>query len=308
MVFCAFTNKGLFFYICTMPKLHSRNTEEQILMQNDFFPKFLFLILGIVFSIQNISAQNDRKDSASNVATAAVLDSLQVDSIQSISQDSTQMRADSLEALEKFVNNFDVLREVGFLLWRNRDLAKKVYNAYPNLFVIKGYYPSYAVRFHGLSATAFEVGIVKGKRDLFKPLTFSNWHASAAYLLVPDSRAIKEPTDYTFGLNVGYGKAKGLYCYSIDAQAITSFYGNVNYSIRPEVGVSILGTWNLTYGYSIFLNDNYLNLPKSTITLRFTPQSFRKNLIKKRDHVLQTLIVDYPRFVKLGLDLKKLRK
>ena len=262
-------------------------------------------------SIQNISAQNDRNDSASNIATTAVLDSLQVDSIQSISQDSTQMRVDSMEALEKFVNNFDVLREVGILLWRNRDLAKKVYNAYPNLFVIKGYYPSYGIGYHGLKlfgTNTFEFGIVKGKRDLFKPLTFSQWHAAGTYYFVPDSRAVAEPTDYTFGLNVGYGKAKGLYCYSIDAQAITSFNGNVNYSIRPEIGLSILGTWNLTYGYSIFLNDNYLNLPNSSITLRFTPQSFRKNLIKKRDHVLQTLIIDYPRFVKLGLDLKKLRK
>lgn len=294
-----------------MPKLHSRNTEEQILMRNDFFPKFLFLILGMLFSIQNISAQNDSRDSASTQATTSVFDSAQMDSIQSISQDSTQMRADSLEALENFVNNFDVLQEVGLLLWKNRDLARKVYNAYPNLFVIKGYYPSYGMGLQGLKlfgTNTFEFGIVRGKRDLFKPLTFSNWHASAAYLLVPDSRAIKEPTDYTFGLNVGYGKAKGLYCYSIDAQAITSFNGTVNYSIRPEIGLSILGTWNLTYGYSIFLNNNYLNLSNSSITLRFTPQSFRKNLIKKRDHVLQTLIIDYPRFVKLGLDLKKLRK
>jgi len=272
---------------------------------------FLILILSMLTSIQNISAQNDRKDSASNKATTAVFDSTQVDSTQSISQDSTQMRVDSMEALEKFVNNFDVLREVGILLWRNRDLAKKVYNAYPNLFVIKGYYPSYGIGYHGLKlfgTNTFEFGIVKGKRDLFKPLTFSQWHAAGTYYFVPDSRAVAEPTDYTFGLNVGYGKAKGLYCYSIDAQAITSFYGNVNYSIRPEIGLSILGTWNLTYGYSIFLNDNYLNIPNSSITLRFTPQSFLKNLIKKRDHVLQTLIIDYPRFVKLGLDLKKLRK
>ncbi len=294
-----------------MPKLDSRNTEEQILMRNDFFPKFLFLILGMLFSIQNISAQNDSRDSASNQATTAVFDSAQMDSTQSISQDSAQMHADSLEALKQFVNNFDVMREVGILLWKNRDLAKKVYNAYPNLFVIKGYYPSYGMGLQGLNffgTNTFELGIVKGKRDLFKPLTFSQWHVAGTYYFVPDSRAIKEPTDYTFGLNVGYGKSKGLYCYSIDAQAITSFNGNVNYSIRPEIGLSILGTWNLTYGYSIFLNDNYLNLPHNSITLRFTPQSFRKNLIKKRDHVLQTLIVDYPRFVKLGLDLKKLRK
>lgn len=199
--------------------------------------------------------------------------------------------------LQKIIDNADVIYEVGKLLWKNRDLAKRVYKSYPDLLVIKGYYPSFGYQYQGSSL--LELGIVKGKRDLLKPLTFSEWRLSAGYYFMPTSSP-------NFSLNLGYGKSAALYTYSISAQSITAFNKQPTYAIRPEVGLSILGSWSLTYGYSIFLNNNYLNLPNSVFTLRYTRQNFRKNIIKKRDEVLRTLIVDYPKFVKLGLDIKKI--
>jgi hypothetical protein len=199
--------------------------------------------------------------------------------------------------LQEIIDNADVIYEVGKLLWKNRDLAKRIYKSYPDLLVIKGYYPSFGYQYQGSSV--LELGVVKGKRDLLKPLTFSEWRLSAGYYFLPTSSP-------NFSFNLVYGKSAAFYTYSISAQTITAFNEQSTYAIRPEVGLSILGSWSLTYGYSIFLNNNYLNLPNSVFTLRYTRQNFRKNIIKKRDEVLRTLIVDYPKFVKLGLDIKKM--
>ncbi len=242
------------------------------------------------YSDSNTITYSDSLSDTANSITVVYADSLS-DTIKYEAELSHQLE------LQKIIDNVDVIYEVGKLLWKNRDLAKRIYKSYPDLLLIKGCYPSIGYQYQGSSV--LELGIVKGKRDLLKPLTFSEWRLSAGYYFLPTSSP-------NFSFNFGYGKSAALYTYSITAQTITAFNNQPTFAFRPEVGLSILGSWSLTYGYSIFLNNNYLNLPNSVFTLRYTRQNFRKNIIKKRDEVLRTLIVDYPKFVKLGLDIKKI--
>jgi len=109
-------------------------------------------------------------------------------------------------------------------------------------------------RYNGL-----EVGVAHAERDGF--YHYNNVHLCGELLFGNAGPSM-------FGVKAGFDSSFAIFLFSGQA----AYYGNSKSStflIRPEIGLTVLGFCDLSYGYNLFLAEDSLNIGRNVISFRF---------------------------------------
>lgn len=179
-----------------------------------------------------------------------------------------------------------------------KGLYKYIKEEHEDLLSIKGQHLQIGYSYFGVHA--LEAGISKGKRDVMKISKYSNWHLLGMYLTTP-------VTQYG-GLNFGYTSSGLFTCKSVETMLITNGSGKTDFIVRPEIGLTFLGSVNLSYGYNFTLGKQDISdINPHTIHLKFTFQSLKKNLVLKFHSIRYVLEKDADRLKSLGIPMPDLK-
>lgn len=179
-----------------------------------------------------------------------------------------------------------------------KGLYKYIKEEHEDLLSIKGQHLQVGYSYFGLHA--LEAGISKGKRDVMKISKYSNWHLLGMYLTTPN-------TQYG-GVNFGYTSSGLLWCKSVETMLVTNGRGKTDCIIRPEIGLSFLGSVNLSYGYNFTLGKRDItDIQPHTVHLKFTFQSLKKNIVSKFHSIRYVLEKDAERLKTLDIILPDLK-
>lgn len=176
--------------------------------------------------------------------------------------------------------------------------SKEVYQIvkrdYSSLFEMNGYHPHLDYTLQGINT--FHLGLGYGKRNLFKPTIYSNIHGG---LIVTSSQNYSP----NFGVNIGYTKSKLATFWGIEADALNHSNNGLSLVVRPEIGLTIIGSFNLGYGYGFNLSNSNNSMGGHTLTIRYTHQFLQKNIERKVKEFNFIFRRDYQRLKEIGLDL-----
>lgn len=166
-----------------------------------------------------------------------------------------------------------------------------------SLLEIRGQHLHFGYQNFGINGV--ELGIGKGRRKLLEISKYKNWHVSGLWLF-------DQKQNYG-GFNVGFTSSGLMFTKSLETMYVTDGKGKNAYIVRPELGLTVLGTINLTYGYNFFLGKNEIDpLSKHTIHLRITIQHLKKDLVSKFHSIRFTLEKDADRLKNLGIEMPDL--
>lgn len=176
--------------------------------------------------------------------------------------------------------------------------SKEVYQIikrdYSSLFEMNGYHPHLGYDYQGINT--FHLGLGYGKRNLFKPTLYSNLHGG---LILTASDQVKPQ----LGFNLGYTKSKLLTFWGVEIDAINQREQGLNLILRPELGLTLIGSFHIGYGYGIKLNSANSGIGGHTFTVRYTHQFLQKNIERKVKEFNFIFRRDYQRLKEIGLDL-----
>jgi hypothetical protein len=176
--------------------------------------------------------------------------------------------------------------------------SKEVYQIvkrdYSSLFEMKGFHPHLGYSYQGINT--FYYGVGYGKRNLFKPTQYSNFHGG--FIFTPSSSY-----DPNIGVHLGYTKAKLFTFWGIETDALNHSENGLSLVVRPEIGLSVIGSFNIGYGYGFNLSDNNNSMGGHTFTIRYTHQFLKKNIERKVQEFNFIFRRDYQRLKEIGLDL-----
>ncbi len=195
-------------------------------------------------------------------------------------------------------NNFHLSKSDIQRIIRAIKYSKELYaiakRDYSSLFEIKGYHPSIGYTYQGFSS--LDIGLGYGKRNLFKPLTYTHIHTNVM-IYNPNN------TKTQLGLNLGYTKAKSAAYWGIESVFVQNNFNQLNVALRPEIGLTVLGIFNIGYGYTLPLTKNEHTFKAHNITLRYTHQYLKRSIEKKVGEINFIFRRDYRRLKEMGLDL-----
>lgn len=158
---------------------------------------------------------------------------LEIPVIDTISADSAEYGANfkfSKKDIQKIIKTIKYSKEVYQIVKRD----------YSSLFEMKGYHPHLGYSYQGINT--FYYGMGYGKRNLFKPTTYSNIHGG--FVFTPSQNY-----DPNIGFHLGYTKAKLFTFWGIEADALNHSKNRLSVVVRPEIGITAIGSFNLGYGY-----------------------------------------------------------
>ncbi len=177
-----------------------------------------------------------------------------------------------------------------------RQIIKKDYKP---LFVLKGIHPMIGYAYQGFSS--LNIGLGYGKRHLFKPLTYQNIHSNL--LIYSNSN-----NETKFGLNLGFTKSKTFGFWGIELLTIKKNTNEYYWAIRPEIGVSVLGTFHIGYGYNITRNNQPQLFETHSFVVRYTHHFFKQSIKNKIKQFNMVFNRDYYKLKSIGLDIKNNKK
>ena len=207
--------------------------------------------------------------------------------IDTISADSAEYGANfkfSKKDIQKIIKTIKYSKEVYQIVKRD----------YSSLFEMNGYHPHLGYSYQGINTFYFGVGY--GKRNLFKPTTYSN--IQGGFIFTPSQNY-----DPNIGFHLGYTKAKLFTFWGIEADALNHSNNGLSLVVRPEIGLTVIGSFNLGYGYGFNLSDNNNSMGGHTFTVRYTHQFLKKNIQRKVKEFNIIFRRDYQRLKEIGLDL-----
>jgi hypothetical protein len=213
-----------------------------------------------------------------------------------------QQKNDSLiNKKDTFKINFEYLeiRKIGRIIKNSQSLGIAIKKDYPGLFSIRGFHPMAGYAHHGIDVLSLGIGY--GKRNLLKPLTYSNFQTN---ILI----STKQNNERIYGYQIGYTLSK-MFIYS--GIGIIGYFNNnisATYAFRPELGISVLGLLNIGYGYHIVLNQNHAQLNTHNFVVRYTHQSIKQSMRKKIREINFIFSRDHQKLKALGLDLRTLKQ
>ena len=178
----------------------------------------------------------------------------------------------------------------------SREVYQMVKRDYSSLFEMNGYHPYMGYSYQGVSL--YYLGLGYGKRNLFKPSAYSNLHAGIT--LTPSKEF--EPN---IGLNIGYSKSKLFTFWGIESELLRKPDNQTTLVIRPELGLTVIGTFQIGYGYGFDLGNAADALGGHTFIVRYTHQFLQKNIKRKVAEFNYVFKRDYRRLQEMGLDLLK---
>ena len=133
---------------------------------------------------------------------------------------------------------------------------------------IIGYQNINPINLEGLNI--LELGIARGFREVCSGggmdcLWYSNYHLSSEIIF-------NNPNPCT-GLKLGYTFSFIFLNLGIQIVDYTNFKQS-DFAIRPEIGFTLIGIYEIIYGYNSFLDNNdFQNIGNNTLSLRWTINS-----------------------------------
>jgi len=146
------------------------------------------------------------------------------------------------------------------------------YNKLNQLTVLKGNHYIYGYNFQGQHGLEF--GLAKGRRNLLKPFTYTNAHLTGMFIFGHSRNADQGPL---IALNAGVTYAKLFTIFNLQTQFLTNIQQGA-FVLRPEVGLTLTGLIDLTYGYNLTAPQNRFPISNHVISLRITRQKVYREI------------------------------
>lgn len=211
-------------------------------------------------------------------------------------QDSTKIDSNSLKN-DTIKLDLNQSIQSALKIYRKIKEFKGLYNQikldHTSLLEIKGNYLNLGYIQQGFNT--FEIGLSKGKRELFSITKLQEIHFNAQMLNNQGNRY--------FGLNIGISKSNLFFNRALEANWITNFNGNHAFIFRPEFGLTFFGTLNVNYGLNLTFNKNLSGFNSHVFHLRYTQQNFRSKIKEKIIQIKTTLERDRERLKTLGIQV-----
>lgn len=166
-----------------------------------------------------------------------------------------------------------------------------------SLLEIKGKYLNVGYIQQGYNT--FEIGVSKGKRELFSITKFQEIHFNTQLLNHLSHRYL--------GLNIGISKSGAFFNKALEANWVTNFNGKHSFIFRPEFGFSIFGSLNINYGYNLLFNNDLEGLNTHILHIRYSKQNFESKIKKKIVQIKITLERDRERLRSLGINIPNIQ-
>lgn len=180
--------------------------------------------------------------------------------------------------------------------WEIRQILK---NDYADLLLMKGWHPMLGYQYQGFGTLQFGLGY--GRRHLFKPLAYNNAHINLVW--APKREDIAVP-----GFNIGFTRSQNIVFYGLEATYLPRQAAENVWMLRPEIGFSFLGAWNIGYGYNLFPDGAPDGFIRHSFVFRYTQQFLVRSV--KRKYVAINFIFnrDRERLKEVWEDINRNRK
>jgi hypothetical protein len=216
--------------------------------------------------------------------------------------DSTSFTQDSLNINDTAIRKpFKLtkrdIQKVIKVIKASNEIRQIIKRDYSDLFQMNGFHPTLGYTYQGVNTLS--VGLGYGKRHLFKPTIYENFHTNL--LLYPSY----DKTNW--GFNMGYTQSKLFGFWGVETFVLSNGNGQANFAIRPEIGISIIGAIDIGYGFNLALDKNPSSLNSHCFVFRYTHQFLHKSIKNKVKEINHVFNRDYPRLKEIGLDILESR-
>ncbi len=186
--------------------------------------------------------------------------------------------------------------EIAYKIKQIKGLCEAIKIDHQSLFEIKGNYFNMGYTKQGFNS--FEIGISKGKRDLFSITRFQEIHVNALFL--------RNGYEKLNGISVGISKSAALFNKAIEFQYVTNFSNQRSLILRPEFGITFFGSLTVNYGYNI-MTSKIPGFTPNVLHIRYTKQNFKKKIKEKLFQIKTTLEHDKERLKQLGINIPQIQ-
>jgi len=187
-------------------------------------------------------------------------------------------------------------RTLARVLRVSMELRKTIRTDYADLPLMKGWHPLIGYQYQGFGT--MQAGIGYGHRHLFKPLAYTNAHINIVW-------APNRSDWMNTGLGAGITRSQNIVFYGMEASWFRVPVHGSGYVIRPEVGFSFLGAWNIGYGYNIFIGERPPDFGPHAFVFRYTQQFLIRSAQRKYREVNYILNRDRARWEAFWREVKK---
>lgn len=188
------------------------------------------------------------------------------------------------------------LRTLARVLRFSMELRRTIRTDYADLPVMKGFHPMIGYQYQGFGT--MQAGIGYGHRHLFKPLAYTNAHVN---LVWAPNRGDWMKTS----LGAGITRSRNIVFYGMEAVWFRDPARGNGYVVRPEVGFSFLGAWNIGYGYNFFIGERPAEFGAHAFVFRYTQQFLIRSAQRKYREVNYILNRDRARWEAFWREVKK---
>lgn len=185
--------------------------------------------------------------------------------------------------------------EIAFKIKQIKGLYDAIKIDHQSLFEIKGNYFNMGYTKQGFNT--FELGVSKGKRDLFSITKFQEIHLNALFL--------RNGIEKLNGISLGISKSGALFNKAIELQYVTNFSNQRSLILRPELGFTFFGTLTVNYGYNI-MTRKIPGFTLNVLHIRYTKQNFKKKIKEKLFQIKTALERDRERLRQLGINIPQI--
>ncbi len=186
--------------------------------------------------------------------------------------------------------------EIAYKIKQIKGLYEAIKIDHQSLFEIKGNY--FNMGFTKQGYNTFEIGVSKGKRDLFSITKFQEIHVNALFL--------RNGIDKLNGISVGISKSAALFNKAIEFQYVTNFSNQRSLILRPEFGITFFGSLTVNYGYNL-MTSKIPGFTPNVLHIRYTKQNFKKKIKEKLFQIKTTLEHDKERLKQLGINIPQIQ-
>ena len=188
------------------------------------------------------------------------------------------------------------LRTLARVLRFSMELRKTILTDYADLPVMKGWHPMIGYQYQGFGT--MQAGIGYGHRHLFKPLAYTNAHIQVVW--APNRSGRMRP-----GLGAGITRSQNIIFYGMEAVWFRDATQRNGYLIRPEIGFSFLGAWNIGYGYNFIIGARPQEFGPHAFVFRYTQQFLIRSAQRKYREVNYILNRDRARWEEFWREVKR---
>ena len=192
--------------------------------------------------------------------------------------------------------SMDDLRTLVRILRFSMEMRKTILTDYADLPVMKGWHPMIGYQYQGFST--MQAGIGYGHRHLFRPLAYTNAHINLVWAPNPRS-TIKH------GISAALTRSRNVVSYGLEGLWLRDANSGNHLLVRPEVGFSFLGAWNVGYGYNFFIGPKPADAGMHTFVFRYTQQFLIRSAQRKYREINFILNRDRARWEEFWREVKK---